>query len=203
MRVVAYITSYDRPEMLRQVQEHLESNGVECFVYEDGVTHSHRGKKGFWKTWDDMLKHAKTNEADVYIFTQDDVLNIDVEKIKEINERNSKSIYVHHIINDGREECWVRQKPKQIDEETIEIGWMDCIWFSNRITLEYLGFKVGKVQDKWFDLHSSSGVGSQLTIRARMKKIPCYKPIKSLGYHGDHESVMHPEERKKNPLISK
>ena len=29
------------------------------------------------------------------------------------------------------------------------------------------------------------------------------KPKKSMAFHGDHESVMHPEERKKNPLISK
>jgi hypothetical protein len=30
-----------------------------------------------------------------------------------------------------------------------------------------------------------------------------YTPKKSLAFHGDHESKMHPEERKKNPLISK
>ena len=29
-----------------------------------------------------------------------------------------------------------------------------------------------------------------------------YKPVKSLTYHGDHESKMHPEERKQNPLKS-
>lgn len=203
MRIVAYITSYKRPDMLQAVVSHLEANGVECFVYEDGVTHEFRGKRGFWKTWDDMLKHAKENKADIYIFSPDDFLNIDVERIKELHEQFKKHLYIYNLINDGRRMQWIRQEPKQIDENTIQVSFTDCGFFASRFTLEYLGFKIGEVHHSWFDRNGSSGVGHQLTVRCKSKNIPCYTPVKSLAFHGDHESVMHPDERKKNPLISK
>jgi hypothetical protein len=189
--------------MLKAVVSHLESHGVECNVYEDGVTHEFRGKRGFWRTWDDMLKHAQLNKADLYIFTPDDFLDIDIERIKELHEQFKKHLYIYNLINDGRNEQWVRMTPKPIDKQTTQISFTDCGFFASRHTLEYLGFKMGEVNPKWFDLNGSSGVGYQLTIRAKSKGIPCYKPTKSLAYHGDHPSVMHEAERLKNPLISR
>jgi hypothetical protein len=203
MRIVAYITSYNRPEMLKAVVSHLESQGVECYVYEDGVTHEFRGKQGFWKTWNEMFIHAKENKADLYIFAPDDFLNIDVEQIKQRHEQFKKHLYIYNLIDDGRYEQWVRYEPKAVDEHTTKIGFTDCGFFISRHTFEHLGFKVGEVNPLWFERNGSSGVGYQLTIRAKARDIQCYKPTKSLAFHGDHPSQMHPELRKKEPLISK
>jgi hypothetical protein len=203
MRIVAYITSYNRPEMLKAVVSHLESQGVECYVYEDGVTHEFRGKQGFWKTWNEMFIHAKENKADLYIFAPDDFLNIDVEQIKQRHEQIKKHLYIYNLINDGRLMQWIRQEPKQINEDTIHVSFTDCGFFISRHTFEHLGFKMGEVSPTWFQRNGSSGVGYQLTIRAKARGIPCYTPVRSLAYHGDHESVMHPELRKKEPLISR
>ena len=61
-----------------------------------------------------------------------------------------------------------------------------------------------EVTDAWFnDKSKSSGVGYQLSRRLIQLDIPMYKPIKSLAKHGGHESIMHTEERKLNPLKSK
>ena len=49
----------------------------------------------------------------------------------------------------------------------------------------------------------SSGVGQYLTFAFNKAKVKMFTPIKSLAYHGDHESLMHKEERIKKPLISK
>jgi len=203
MRIVAYITSYNRPEMLRQVQERLVSFGIYPKVYEDGVTFPFRGKRKFWQTWNDMLQDAKDNPADLYIFMPDDFLDIDIERIKKLHEQFRNRAYAYNIINDGRTEQWVRYQAKKIDKETMQIGFVDCGFFCNRSTLELLRFTVKEVQDKHFDRMSSSGVGMQLTIRMHSMNIPRYCPVKSLAMHGDHESQMHPEERKQNPLISK
>jgi len=49
----------------------------------------------------------------------------------------------------------------------------------------------------------SSGIGRSLTFDFKNGNVPMYIPVDSLAIHGDHESQMHPEERKRNPLISR
>jgi len=42
-----------------------------------------------------------------------------------------------------------------------------------------------------------------LTFRMMRTNCKMFTPTKSLVHHGDHESLMHPEERIKTPLTSK
>jgi len=202
LRVAAYITAYKRPEMLNRVVSHLESFGVSCRVYEDGVTHQFRGKREFWRTWDDMLKDAKKTEAGLYLFTQDDFLDIDVKRILTVAGTLAASLYAYNLIYDGRVCKWTGIRAKKISSTCILSGFIDCNFFTNRLTLKKLGFHMNPVPDTWFVSHQSSGVGCQLSNRCKKAKIPCYSPTDSFGYHGDHPSVMHFEERRKNPLIS-
>ena len=204
MKIRAYITAYNRPKMLASVIDTLHANGIVPKVYEDGVTHPFRGKEGYWQTWDEILKDAEKHEADLYLFIQDDVLNVDIDKIKDIHNQLNSQPYVHHIINDGRHECWLKfQKQKPIDGME-KVGFTDCIFFCNRGALEVTKWRIKQPPlSRWKHPGISSGVGQQLTTIFTNYKISMYKPVESLGYHGDHESEMHPEERKKNPLTSK
>lgn len=205
MKIRAYITAYDRPEMLKQVVERFQEFDIEPIIYEDGVTHPHRGKKGFWKTWDEILKDCKENEADLYIFTQDDCMNLDFERLREYHKRFKYEPYTFHLINDGSHQRWGGFKKQEPVDGVERVGFTDCIFFCNREALEAIGFHILPIKEtRWRDFPNlSSGVGQQLTGRLHRAKVKMYKPVKSLAYHGDHESKMNPEERKKNPLISK
>ena len=204
MKIRAYITAYDRPEMLKQVVERFREYDIEPIIYEDGVTHPHRGKKGFWKTWDEILKDCKENEADLYIFTQDDHLDMDIERIIEYHKQMTEP-YVFNLENDGRHQQW-RLFPKLPPKDGIQrVGFSDCTFFCGRKTLDLFGYEMEEPPASWWQQspNISSGVGWRFTVGFTKLKIPMYKPVKSLSYHGGHESKMHPEERKKNPLKSR
>ena len=203
MKIRAYITAYDRPEMLKKVVERFREYDIEPVIFEDGVTFPHRGKKGFWKTWDEILKHAEQNVADLYIFTADDFLDLDIDRIIEIHNDFDKP-YVYNIVNDGRWQSWgYFRKQEPIDGHEL-VGYCDCGFFCDRSALEFTGWKINQPNpNRWNkNPNMSSGVGQYLTGKF-INNVPMYKPIKSLAYHGDHESKMHPEERKKNPLTSR
>lgn len=211
MTIRCYIFTYDREQMLRATVSHLNTFGIEPIIYDDGSDyecdlpnynrHKHRGKRLYWKTWDDVLLDAKKNKADLYIFMPEDFQDIDIERIKTIHDSIRKP-YVFNIINDGRKEQWVRFKPQEL-EDRYRVGFTDCGFFCDREALDTIGWYADPINNYWFEKYGSSGVGHQLTKRFFYRNIPCYIPKKSLAYHGDHESKMHPEERKKNKLISR
>lgn len=186
--------------MLKEQIERLRFFGIEPIVKNDGVDFPHRGKKGFWMTWQEIILDSKDNEADLYLFMPDDFENIDIDKIKEIHKRMNGP-YIYNIINYGKLENWINFKPIDLGEEW-QVGFNDCGFFCNRETILKLTNLKEPPPARWNNPNISSGVGQQLSNQCKNYKIPCYVPKKSLAYHGDHDSQMNYEERKKNPLIS-
>lgn len=162
----------------------------------------HTGKKGFWKKWDLALRTAEHIDTDFYLFIPDDFENVDYERISKFHEAHKDKPYFCNVINDGRTQQWVRFNEQPYNNEFTRIGFVDCGFFCNRSALQKIGFNMTPIDTSRMAGITSSGVGMQLTRRIHQTGIPIYKPIKSMAYHGDHESVMHPEERKKIPLIS-
>lgn len=201
--------------MLDRVVSHLDKFGVNVTIFDDGsdfpredervIRLPRQGKRNYWKIWDKMLHHAEDNLADLYIFMPDDFQDLDIERIKELHGEFKHSEYIYNLVNDGRLKQWIAFDPKKIDDNTMQIGFTDCGFFCNRPALHTLGFYMKDPRDEWFRQgeHMSSGVGMMLSHRAYRTRIPIYLPSKSLAYHGDHDSVMHPQERKNNPLKSK
>ena len=200
-----YLFTYDRPKMLKERLQELNDKGIRPIVLNDGVTFPHRGKRNFWKTWHEVLQDAEKNEADIYLFMPDDFENLDVERIKDLHEEYKAKPYVYNLINDGREKCWTGIEPKKWTDNTELIGFTDGAFFCNRQAFERIGFYMKDPKEKHFKRgeNISSGIGMMLTLRLNYRKVLVFRPYKSLAYHGNHESKMHPEERKNNPLISK
>jgi hypothetical protein len=209
MKIRAYITTRNREQMLTQVVEHLNSFGIIPLIKDDEsnydikhpqtFTHRYRGKKGFWITWDEILKDCEKSEAELFVFMPDDFLNLDVERLIALHyEYTKKRAYAYNIINDGRAGQWTGIQEKVIDNETIMSGMVDCGFFCNREALNKIGYYINNPKR----IGGSSGVGQQLSMRFLKERILMYKPIKSLATHGEHESIMHKEERKRNPLKS-
>lgn len=219
MKIKAYITTYNREEMLTELVDDLKQYAIEPTILDDGssyktnlknyLRHKHRGKKGFWKTWDHILKDCKQEDyytwtSTLYLFLPDDIKDINIRELIRLHHTLKDKPYCYNIINDGREKNWTGIAQRQIDESTIMCGYVDCGFFCNKEALDKIGYYVDEVPKSWFNKDSiSSGVGYQLSKRFLKARVVMYKPVESLAYHGNHKSEMHPEERKKNPLISK
>lgn len=206
--MMIFVFSYNRKQMLESILETLDGELV--VVIDDGsdyvINHANvmrfanGGKREFWKRWNTALEIARQSNCQSFMFMPDDFLYMDMQRIKLLCEQMNDAPYVYNIINDDREWSWIKYEPKQIDDETIQIGFTDCGFFCNRTVLELLDFRLRPITRGNL---VSSGVGHQLTTRLTRLGVPFFKPVKSLAYHGDHPSMMHPKERKRNPIISK
>ena len=191
MNIRSYIFTTGDRESVNNVKDCLQSTM-------SWIAYFTPGKEVFWRGFNILFLDAEYTNAELYIFTPDDFIDIDLDRIKEIHNEYKHEPYVYNIINDGRSGQWTGIQERVIDEHTIMCGFTDCGFFCNREALESIGFYVTDPKKK----DGSSGVGQQLSMRFMLKRIVMYKPVKSLATHGDHESIMHPEERKQNPLIS-
>lgn len=193
-----YITSYNRPEFLLRLLKELEGeqvtvvddgseyNPIEHMKYCDYYRLEHRGKEGFWITWDFMLSLAKETKDNEFIFIPDDVYDVNLTALR----RDYKEGCLN-VLNVGKDRGWSK------------VGYVDCGFICNRSVLEKLEFRMFPIRFGRFKIEGvSSGVGQQLSHRLAVMKVPMYT-TKNYASHGDHESVMHKEERLKNPLICK
>lgn len=198
---VVILSSPGRETMLKSLLTELK--GYEVEVINDPKTF---GKRNFWKRYNQVIDICLKSRFDTYLILPDDVKNLDLKTIERIASRHSKERFTCNVINDGRTSCWGGRKfrpeiKRQGEYEFIEVNFFDCGGITNRETLQALTPLIA-FSDKWHRVRTSSGVGFQITKQLRILKAKMYTSSPSLCYHGDHDSVMHPEERKKNPLIS-
>lgn len=199
MKIVIF-SSPQRKGMLKRLLKDL--NVYDVYVIDSIETF---GKENFWKRMDEAVRTCLSSPYDFFMIMPDDVSNIDLERIKHFSSTSSR--FVVNISNDGRLRCW-GGNPKRFKDITvnghkyIHVDFCDCGFITNRNTLKNV--KIYPVCKTWFDRpNKSSGVGHQLTKTFRQMLVPMYVPEKSFGFHGDHDSVMHYEERKRLPLISR
>ena len=191
MKINAYIFTTGERDTLEEVLDSL--SGIHTEICIDELL----GKEHFWKLYNHMFELASEVDADLYIFTPDDYTNLDIERVKQIHNEHKHKPYAFNIINDGRYGLFNGVVPVTI-KDYIMCGFVDCGFFCNREALELIGFHI----DECIATEDSSGVGRQLSKRFLNKRVPMYKPVESLAQHGEHESIMHKEERKRNPLKS-
>jgi len=149
----------------------------------------HHGKERFWELWLHMLAFAKESKADEFLFLQDDVYNVDLEGLNKIETPDK---YALNLMDMGPDRGW------------SPVGYVDCIFKTNRKTLDAIGWGFEPVNEyRWvWNPHLSSGVGQKLSEAFYRNQIPMILPDRNYASHGDGESKMHPEERRTNPLIA-
>ncbi len=217
MQIHITIFSYQRETMLKALVEEIKafsSVNISYTILDDGsdfqlpdtnfYRFEHGGKERFWQMWNYALSGLEASKSDLHIFTPSDVSNVEFERIIALHNQFKGKPYAYNLINDGREKCWNLIEPVKVDEHTIKVGFTDCGFFCNKQLLDKIGYYVDPINPQRFvNPNISSGVGQQLTQRMNKAGVNMYIPVKSLCYHGDHPSVMHPEHRIKTPLISK
>lgn len=209
MIIKTFIFTFDREDMLNEQVKHLNEYGISPIILDDGSTyetnlprykrHEHRGIDGFWKTWNEALSMCKNSEAELFLFMPDDFEGLNVKRMFDFHDKFKHTPYAFNIINDGRDNVMGTGVMEVEYEDYTMCGWVDCGFFCNKLALDRIGYEMKQP----FKPPTSSGVGRELSFRFLLNKVVMYRPTKSLAYHGEHESKMHPQERIINPLISK
>jgi len=154
----------------------------------------------FWKRWEQARQICLNSPHDNYLILSDDGSRHDIESVNWWFEKFTGP-FACQIISDSRDKCWGSAGCVTLSEEMgyqiINCGFFDCGGLTNRATLELFEVEPTKKSKR-----ASSGVGMQITHKLRELGVPMYKTSPSLSYHGDHPSVMHPELRKRQPLIT-
>ena len=206
------IFSYNRPKKLHSLLDEIGHS----VVIDDGSDYKalpfldkcdyyrfdHKGKEGFWLQWQYAFDIAKESGEDWFFFAQDDISNVNMAEIKRLTQIEEP--FAFNYMNIGKERGWTPLGEHKADWfDGYRMGYVDCAFVTNRKTLELLHWQILPVPFERFLIPNiSSGVGQQLSHRFAKLNVPMWMPRKSLAYHGDHESKMHFEERKLNPLVS-
>jgi hypothetical protein len=198
MQVVIF-TSPERGDMLANVV--AEFAGYDIAIIGAKETF---GIDKFWQRWEQARQICLNSPHDNYLILSDDGSKHDIEAIRTLHKRLGCTQYTCAVISDDRNSCWGSTALSRLDIVVHGQGYImkhidffDCGGLTNRATLEQFEVEPTKKSKR-----ASSGVGMQITQKLRALGVPMYKTSPSLSYHGDHESVMHPQLRKHQPLIA-
>ncbi|MBA3987682.1 MAG: hypothetical protein C0463_00940 [Idiomarina sp.] len=169
---------------------------------------SNHGKKKYWSLVNKIFKKLRTLNSRYYLYLGDDLEVVDNFFAKSrstwisIDDPDKVSV---NLLNDGRTSCWtgIERTEKQFGGlKVFQSQWVDMIMMFDEILILY---DIEPIPlSRWKNKPNlSSGVGDYLSRRFDGLGYSLYQVSNSLVIHSDHESMMNPEERKINPLITR
>lgn len=176
----------------------------------------HGGKEDYWILINDTFRVAQAvqDKWDYFFLLQDDLIiepfffekMIDIwKKIDDERKVILNPLLLHSDKGIGN---WTGITPiKLAIDNNLRIyrtGWTDCIFMSTHAGLGMLNWQVLPIdRRRWIgNPRLSSGVGQQLSQRILRAGGNMYQVARSLVHHGDHASLLNPDERRENPLVS-
>lgn len=220
--MITIFATQERADMLVRTLEQIEAQTSEAAtVILDGylptdisfdslknmhTAHQHEktGKPGFLSRWNAALRLCLESKDNVFLFIPEDLQEINLQGLlEELATFDQRAPVVINVLNDGRGPQWTKLQNWRLSDTLEHVGWTDCAFICNRAALQVIGWELEPVlRSRFINPTISSGVGMRLTNAFNRAGVPIYRPYKSFAYHGEHQSAMHPEERKRNPLIS-
>lgn len=224
-RVLVAITSYNRQDELINLCASLQDDEHQSIIPDiavfDDCTPSltifrgpgikliqsadHRGKAGFWKTYNDIFAYCKEHEYDYYIILPDDVEPCPdfIEKaIKAYNDCGGiciSPLLTNRSLAPGISR-WGR-KPIERKDGYYLTHYFDCCTVCRRDFFEALHWMLAPIAPHP-DPHRSSGVGRQVTIRLQEQGKRMCHVDRTLLTIVQSDSQMNPEERKRHPMVA-
>lgn len=212
------IPTYNRSEMCRRTVYDVMSEAAyaDVHIYLDGGTHydwhvlgtkQHSlaktpGRENYYKVWNKILDDARRSEWEFFLALPDDFVPAHPMPIANCIGQLATSgadALVPVVDKRGRGPCWVPMDPVK-ERYWWHTGWLDGCFICTRETLAALDWIVPKFKPDHFETNQSSGVGKYISLALHRMGKKIYQVEDSLYQHGDHDSVMHYEERKRNPL---
>lgn len=184
----------------------------ENFRYNYFKTSENAGKQNYYQLINAAYNQVKLYEFDYFFQFADDFRLVDGffdKAIKMFNSIPDEKKACMNIENDYVRygmQMWTHVKTREVVFNGIHFhktGWIDMAFICKRNFFELIDFTVNRVEPIYIaDKELSSGVGAQLSKRLIQKNATIYQVLKSLVIHDNHASVMHPEHRTRNPIIS-
>ena len=165
----------------------------------------HRGKAGFWNTYNDIFAYCKEHDYDYYIILPDDVEPCPdfIDKaIKAYNDCGGiciSPLLTNRSLLPGISR-WGR-KPIERKEGYYLTHYFDCCTVCRRDFFEALHWLLAPIAPHP-DPHRSSGVGRQITLRLQEQGKRMCHVERTLLTIVQSDSQMNPEERKRHPMVA-
>jgi hypothetical protein len=183
------------------------------FSYQYFKSSQNHGKKAYWRLINSAFQQVKNETFDYFINLQDDIRLIDDFLLKSIMAYDriiDRRKIVLNLLNDYSRQgkrIWtnVFPRPARFDGHKYYFtGWVDmCAFICTRKFFDLLNYKIYEPESKYLtNPELSSGVGCQISKRIVQDARALYQVWKSYVIHSIHESVMHPEHRRKTAIIS-
>ena len=217
-KVLVIITTYNRNKTLWRLVDHLLAESSADFVIFDDKSDKplticsprvtqitnpeHRGKEGFWKTYNDMMAYIKDRpEYDYYIILPDDVEPCPNFIEEAINAYiNCGGICISPLLTNRSLapgiSRWGR-KPIERKDGYYLTHYFDCCTVCRRDFFEALHWLLAPIAPNP-DPHRSSGVGRQITLRLQEQGKRMCHVERTLLTIVPSDSEMNPEERKRH-----
>lgn len=166
----------------------------------------HRGKEGFYKTYQDIFNYCKEHEYDYYVILPDDVVPCDNFIMKAIMAYNDAPgcismcpLVTNRSIAPGISR-WGR-KPILRTKQYYVTHYFDCCAIVRRDFFEALDWVMYRIEPST-NPYRSSGVGKQITERLQQKnKMMCHVRRTLLSTTED-DSQMNRQERERHPMYA-
>jgi len=211
------VSSYERKEMLLSLLNKLgkQISIKDILIFDDQSSfkmpkeylflklNEHYGKEFLWKKFR-FIFEVIPKSYKYYIFLPDDV-EIEYDFVE-------KSIEAWKSINDKRKIClslltdnrttypnWTGVLPI-VNCSTILTQWNDLCFICEAKFFDNVNIQPIKLK-RFENPNISSGVGEQISIQLFKKQLNQYHVKETLVHHGNHDSKMHYEHRKKTPII--
>lgn len=222
MKTLVVITTYNRKNSVTNLVSKLLTNkNCDIVLFDDCseeqievtnkrvtfiVNSEHRGKSGYWMTWNDIFAYCKDHDTyDYYIFLPDDMEpcpNFVKECIDAYNVADciciSPLLESRSIIS-GMSRWGNRRIIPH--ESYYETHYFDCCGVVRRDFFETLDWHLDAIQPSANPLRSS-GVGRQITLRMQLAGKRMGHVKRTLLATTEIISQMNPEERIKHPMWS-
>lgn len=219
-KVLVCITTYNRCDTLARLVKTLKADkNCDIVVFDDATpdwrmpfvggtdevisSPEHRGKAGFWRTFNDIFNYCKEHEHDYYILMPDDVEPCPhfVKKAVEAYDKAGCICLSPFLTNRSTLSGLSRWggRPIMRHEWGYETHYFDCCGIVKRDFFECLNWHVLPIAPSP-DPFRSSGVGRQITTRLQAAGKRMGHVLRTLLSTTDDPSSMNPEERERHPM---
>jgi FkbM family methyltransferase len=165
------------------------------------------GKRRWWEWWNEILGDLRGTDARLFHLLQDDMrlcrrfFERSAEAWAAIDDPHKGSLYLHVTPERGTlgSRCWGSEGARRVGG-VVHSGWVDlAAVLCDRSLFEALGWRLEPVEeDRWREQElMSSGVGQQLSVRARSLGLGLYRVDRSLATHDGGPSLLNAKARRR------
>ncbi len=222
-KTLVIITSYNRKDSLLKLHETiLAGSDANIAIFDDKsdwpvnslqhpkcvdviINPEHRGKAGFWQTYNDIFAYCKEHTYDYYIILPDDVdpcpdfVSKAIEAYDQAGCICLSPLLTNRSLLPGISR-WGRQ-PIERKPWGYLTHYFDCCTICRRDFFEALGWQLDPIAPNQNPLRSS-GVGRQVTLRLQALGKAMGHVRRTLLTICETDSKMNPQERQRHPMYA-